>query len=44
MQAISSALGLDQAGNGITFLLKVEETAGICHLCHLQKVIKPEKA
>lgn len=44
MQAISSALNLDQPGNGITFLLKVEETAGICHLCHLQKITKPEKA
>jgi nitrogen regulatory protein PII len=44
LQAISVALQLDQPGNGIAFLVKVEETAGICHLCHLQKVIKPEKA
>jgi nitrogen regulatory protein PII len=44
LQTISSALQLDQPGNGIAFLLKVEETAGICHLCHLQKVVKPEKA
>ena len=44
MQAISTALGLDQPGNGIAFLLKVEETAGICHLCHLQKIIKPGKS
>lgn len=37
LKNISAQLNLDQPGHGVAFLLRVEETAGICHLCHLQK-------
>ncbi len=35
MQKIAQDLHLDEPGKGVAFLMKVEETAGICHLCHL---------
>lgn len=32
LNAISDTVGLNKPGKGIAFVLKVEETAGICHL------------
>ncbi len=41
LKRITHDLKLDEPGHGVAFLMKVEETAGICHLCHLQKPLKP---